>query len=224
MKYLKKYHLFESHDEIYQMYRNPLFEICSKYNIENYTINSDETIDVDDHVYLSNIKSLTKLPLRFNKVSGDFYCDNNQFTSLKGAPKKVGGNFSCTRNQLTSLECSPKEVGGNFDCSYNQITSLEGVPKEVGGYLYCRYNQLMDLNNLPNVSKRIYLIGNPVNSIVYEWIKDPEERWEKWEYFQDLSIIQGDQVIFPRLEEFHEVMEIPMPNLNEIKKYYKIIQ
>jgi len=65
---------------------------------------------------------------------------------------------------------------------------------------------------------------NPVNSVVKGWIEKPKGRWERWEYFQDLSIIQGDKVILPRLEEFHEVMEIPMPDLEEIKKYYKIIE
>ena len=41
MKYLR---LFESFENIY--------EICRKYDIENYTINPDGYIDVNDTVYL----------------------------------------------------------------------------------------------------------------------------------------------------------------------------
>ena len=50
---------------------NSIHDICNKYNIENYTINDDESIDVNDSVNLSNY-SLTELPLTFNVVTGDF--------------------------------------------------------------------------------------------------------------------------------------------------------
>lgn len=43
--------------------------ICKKYNIKNYTINSDGTIDVYGNVILSR-NYLTKLPLKFGRVSG----------------------------------------------------------------------------------------------------------------------------------------------------------
>ena len=51
--------------------------ICKNFGIKNYTINEDSTIDVDGNVYLRN-KGLTKLPLKFGKVSGNFDCYNNQ--------------------------------------------------------------------------------------------------------------------------------------------------
>ena len=53
------------------------------------------------------------------RVTGGFYCYDNQLTSLKGCPEKVCGSFYCPRNQLTSLEGSPKEVGGDFSCYNN---------------------------------------------------------------------------------------------------------
>jgi hypothetical protein len=89
---------------------NSIHDICKEYDIENYTINDDGTIDVDGNVYLS-FNDLTELPLRFNKVTGDFFCTNNQLTSLKGSPKWISGNFNCGYNNLTSLEFSPKYVG-----------------------------------------------------------------------------------------------------------------
>ena len=111
-------------------------EICKEYGIENYTINSDGTIDVVGDINLSN-RRLTKLPLKFRSVTGDFYCDNNQLTSLEGAPQSVGGSFYCHDNQLTTLEGAPKSVGGNFYCNDNQLTSLEGAPLSIGDSFYC---------------------------------------------------------------------------------------
>jgi hypothetical protein len=136
--------------------------VCKKFNIGNYTINDDYTIDVVGDVDFYN-KKLTKIPLNFNNVSRyficshnnlttlegspeyvghSFYCDNNQLTTLKGGPESVGGNFYCFMNRLTTLEGSPKKVEGNFDCSYNKLTTLEGGPEYVAGYFDCRTNPL----------------------------------------------------------------------------------
>ena len=82
-------------------------------------------------------------------VTGDFYCSDNNLTSLEGAPKEVTGCFNCYCNNLTSLEGVPKEVGGYFNCSDNNLTSLEGAPKEVGGGYYCNYNNLTSLEGAP---------------------------------------------------------------------------
>jgi hypothetical protein len=125
-------------------------KICKKYRIKNYSINTDGTVDVDGDVNLSD-KRLKKLPLKFNRVGGDFYCHYNELTTLEGAPKVVGGDFYCSYNQglpwfwlgtLTTLEGSPKEVGGDFYCDNNQLTTLEGSPKEVGGDFICSSNPL----------------------------------------------------------------------------------
>ena len=91
MKYIKEYNNY-----------NDIESICQKYGIENYTINNDGSIDVDGHVNLSN-KDLKNLPLKFNKVIGDFNCRGNQLASLKGCPKEVGGEFYCFRNKLPKL-------------------------------------------------------------------------------------------------------------------------
>ena len=108
---MKHIRLFESFSDI--------GSICDEYGITNYTINSDGSIDVDGDVNLTN-KKLTKLPVKFNKVSGNFYCSSNKLT-LEGGPKEVGGDFYCSNTQLTTLEGSPKEVGGDFNCFNNQL-------------------------------------------------------------------------------------------------------
>ena len=43
-------------------------------------------------------------------MSGNFYCNGNDLTSLSGCPVSVGGNFSCSFNRLTSLEGCPNNV------------------------------------------------------------------------------------------------------------------
>ena len=116
-------------------------QICKKYGITNYTVNQDGTVDVDQNVLLAR-ENLTRLPLKFGKVSGNFWCDNNQLTTLEGCPTEVGGSFGCSNNQLTTLEGCPKTVGGGFYCSGNKLTTLEGCPKTVGGGFYCYGNPL----------------------------------------------------------------------------------
>ena len=113
--------------------------ICKKYNITNYTINSDGSIDVAGDVWLNN-KGLTELPLVFNKVSGSFRCSNNQLTSLKGSPRWVGSWFSCYNNQLTSLEFSPEYVGGWFSCEFNDLID-NYCGTEIGGRFYTSLEQ-----------------------------------------------------------------------------------
>jgi len=113
--------------------------ICIQYRITNYIINSDGSINVDGSVDLFNI-GLTKMPIKFNKVSGKFDCASNKLTTLEGSPVTVNGNFYCDHNVLTSLEGSPTTVGGIFNCSYNELTSLEGSPTMVGGIYICYEN------------------------------------------------------------------------------------
>ena len=86
--------------------------ICMEYDIKNYTINRDGTIDVDDTVFLSSAGSNKKfytLPLKFNIVSDSFDCSCNNLTTLEGAPKEVGGYFSCNdNNPSTQLQGEDK--------------------------------------------------------------------------------------------------------------------
>jgi hypothetical protein len=216
MKYLKGYKIFENHEDIHV--------ICRKYRITNYIINDDGSIDVDGDVNLS-YRKLTKLPINFRNVSGDFYCYRNQLTSLVGAPESVGGNFYCSDNKLTSLEGAPESVSGNFNCYNNQLTSLVGAPESVGGYFNCDNNNLTSLEGTPrSVSGNFYYHNNPVNSVISTWINIKSRRWELMEYFEEMNVIQGDNVILPRLIAFYEDMNVEIPDIKEIKKHYKIVE
>jgi hypothetical protein len=211
MKYLK---LFESFQNIH--------EICKKYGIKNYTINDDESIDVDGDVYLSGNR-LTKIPLKFRNVSGYLDCRNNKLTSLEGCPKSIGGYFDCGQNQLTSLEGCPTSVddsfscsnnqlislkgcatsvGGDFFCSYNQLNSLEGCPKSIGGYFHCENNKIVSFEGPRHIVDVFYCVDNPIEPI-WELISD-DGSWIDMELFNDMDIIQDDVIILDRLNEFLE--------------------
>ena len=158
MKHLKRFN--ESIEE------TDIESICKRYGIKNYTINTDGSIDVDDHVNLSN-NNLTKLPLKFNIVFGHFSCSNNKLTTLEGSPKEVGGYFDCDHNKLTTLEGGPIKVGGCFYCSINKLTTLEGSPKEIGGGFYCSYNKLTTLEGGPTkLDGDLYFDHNPLPDVI----------------------------------------------------------
>ena len=153
--------------KLFEQFNNEqeIINICKEYNIENYSINPDGSIDVDGNVDLSYMK-LVKIPLKFNKITGVFVCCGNQLTSLEGCPKEVGGGFYCYGNQLTSLEGCPKEVGGGFNCSDNRITDLQGIPSVVNGRLNCRNNNLTTLKGFPMIIyDSLNLQENPLSII-----------------------------------------------------------
>jgi hypothetical protein len=97
MKHLKLFENFESDVE----------SICKEFNITNWTMNTDGTVDVDGDVYMQN-NGLSKIPIKFGKVTGHFRCDFNYLSALEGAPYEVGGVFNCANNKLTHLKGGTK--------------------------------------------------------------------------------------------------------------------
>ncbi len=129
--------------------------LCFKYNIKNYSINSDGSIDVDGDVYLDFL-NLEKLPLKFNYVSGYFSIYNNCITSLEGCPKEVGESFDCAKNQITSLKYSPIKVGTYINLYMNPLESLEGY--NFKSTLYCD-----DLHKLTRKTKLKNIINDELD-------------------------------------------------------------
>jgi hypothetical protein len=214
--------------------------ICKKFGIRNYTINEDSTIDVDGDVDLYN-KRLTKLPLKFRKVSGGFYCFNNQLKSLEGSPLSVGRYFSCFNNQLKSLEGAPLSVGGYFNCISNQLKSLSGSPLSVGGNFYCDSNQLKSLSGISGkISGAIYCTNNQLRDVkgvkdgwlgefdvrgnpVYEIFKlFPKDKWDEViDILNEYEVIRddGNLVILQRLGQVFLELGLEVPEIEEIKGY-----
>ena len=162
--------------------------ICKEYGIRNYTINFDGSIDVNGDVHLL-YKGLTKLPIKFNNVSGYFNCYSNQLTSLEGAPKSVGEYFSCNSNQLTSLEGCPKSVGGYFSCSENKLTDFYGFPEDWEG--------------------SVNFFGNTCQKILNLF---PAEKWcSVIDLLNEFEVIQGRKISEVRMEEVFRQLRIKFP-------------
>lgn len=70
-------------------------------------------------VFLSH-KNLTQIPLNFKKVTGHFYCDNNQLTSLQGCPKVLGGSLYSNNNQIWTFQ-GVGLINRSFYCENNPI-------------------------------------------------------------------------------------------------------
>jgi hypothetical protein len=195
MRYLRLFEGYQSESEV--------AKICKEYGINNWTLNSDGLVDVDDDVNLYGMidrKSLTKLPLKFGQVTGYFSINNNELTSLEGAPHSVGGFFSCEHNRITSLEFAPKLLSNNFRCSYNKIRSFEGLIN-IGNSFYCTGNPL----------KEIWDIINPIDN---KWDN------EKMDFFNDLDIIRGEEIAIDRFNFFLE--EIGREPVEEVEGYKNI--
>jgi len=197
MKYLK---LFESFEDIQ--------EICKQHNIRNYTINKDGTIDVYDDVWLS-AKPLTKLPLRFNKVSHAFNCRCCNLTSLEGSPVEVNGYFYCNYNKLTSFQYAPKIIRGSFDCDNNKIKSFEYFPSYIGLGFRCYWNP----DTRETVSDPIWFV----------WVLF--EDTTKIELLNDFDIFRDEDtetpsIIMDRLNDF--LLTIGKDSVKEVINYKNI--
>jgi hypothetical protein len=222
MKHLTNYKIFENNSSNFPTTKAEVIKACNTYDIRNYTINDDLSIDVDGDVYLTSI-NLEYLPLRFNYVSGYFSCSNNRLVSLKGCPRTVGGYFSCSNNRLVSLKGCPQTVNGNFLCYFNELKSLEGCPQKVGGNFYCYDNKLKDLEHFPEVNGIIAIEENKVYLLVYTFINKADSFMI--EDFIDYEIVRNrDTVMLDRLQTFIRDNDLEMPDLEDIKKHYKIIE
>jgi hypothetical protein len=157
MKYIKLFESFINCPKCSHIIDLDIISILEKFEIENYTINTDGTIDVDGDVYLNNRNINDLTVFSFGKVTGDFNCSYNKLKSLEGSPYYVGGDFDCSNNKLSNLVGSPKEVGDSFFCNINNLDSLEGMTLEIGGIFDCRYNsKLKELDCISNIEGEIY--------------------------------------------------------------------
>lgn len=205
MKYLRRMH---GHNTIYEIEK-----LCHKLGIENYTINSDDTISVIGSVSLRS-KGLNQLPLSFDTVTGNFDCHNNSLNTLKGAPRKVNGNFECSDNHLTSLKYGPTHVGGSYLCSSNNLTSLEYLPQNIYG-INCSYNDIIVTDGFPSTleSYSKYSFGhNPIHSIMSIF-----PNYGIFMQSLDYSYIRGNKILLSRFKEACEEFDIDVPD--KVDKY-----
>jgi hypothetical protein len=217
---------------------NNIDEICEKYNIKNYTINDDGSIDVNGEVVLYEM-DLYELPLTFNKVTDYFDCAKNNLTTLKGSPKWIGGDFFCYKNNLTSLEFGPEYVEGSFNCSNNELTNLVGSPLKIEGSFVCIFNDLTDLTGSPRevgdffscrhnyclkspkgcpekLGEELDCFSTPLGSI----FNDVDQHFLYT--FNFYKIIKDDTVNLKRLKYVMNLYDQPI-DLEQIEEYYRLV-
>lgn len=97
-------------------------KFCRKFEIIDYIINDDFSIDVHGNINF-NLHKFTnsKIPYKFNVAYGNFTCSGCGLTTLENSPNKVYGNYSCSGNYITSLKGCPDFVSGNFACFYSNL-------------------------------------------------------------------------------------------------------
>ena len=188
----------------------------------------------------NKLKSLEGCP---QTISGSFNCSDNYLESLKGCPQTVDEVFNCSKNvikslkgcpqevrafhcfgnRLESLEGGPQTVNEDYDCSNNTLNTLKGCSQTVGGYFNIYNNKLTDLEYFPEVNGPIYTTKNLVHHLVYTFIDNADIFMI--EDFVDYEIVRnGNTVMLDRLETFIRDNDLEMPDLEEIKKKYKIIE
>lgn len=146
-----------------------IIKLCTQYNITKYTINDDYSIDVDGHVDLAN-KELTKIPIKFNKVTGYFSCVGNQLVDLENAPRRVERNFMCQHQyygSFISLKGAPEYVGFRFDFNDNEnLKDFTDFPTYVGATIDAKSTGLYSFDCIPESAKVIIDEDTPLFAIL----------------------------------------------------------
>ena len=185
-------------------------EYCNK-----YSINDDLTVDAD-YFNIENMNDrgkiiIPKIPVKFNKIKGNFNIGGNKFKTLKGCPDYVGGDFDCSYNELTTLQYCPQKVEGGFNCSHNKIKTLTYCPKNIDGGFYAESNKLTSLKGLPASNFQINVRWNPLKTLKDFYGVSAELLLDFKNYYPQLSIeeIEWDKVkdIDKIISNLHKKME-----------------
>lgn len=138
---------------------NEIEKLCRKFLIHNYTIKNDGSVDVEGSVTIAAY-SLNKIPIKFGKILGNFYCNHNNLTTLENSPQSISGDFNCSNNQLISLKEGPKSIGGSYMCSNNKLKNLIGSPEKINGDFLCTDNELISLKGGPKSKVEVFNCSN----------------------------------------------------------------
>lgn len=108
------------------MINKELIELfCEEFNIKNYYINDDYSINVYQNVVLDNFIG-DELPIKFNKVIGYFSCSKSNIKSFKNFPNFIEYNIYFQGNIIENFQGFPKTVKGRIVLWNSTIKSLDG--------------------------------------------------------------------------------------------------
>jgi len=132
------------------------------YGIENYTITSDNKININGDVNLTlRLVGESQLPFKFGKVTGNFECNHNKLSSFENFPDIVNGSINLVGNKFQNLKGITQNIGGDLNLSINPLKSFDGFPKNFNG--------------------KIRLLSTFI-SAVFEYKKSKVKEWLKQHY------------------------------------------
>lgn len=188
--------------------KNEIKQWLNCYGVKGYIINHDATVDVVGEVRLHNME-LDELGVQFGKIYGDFHCNRNKLTSLKGAPYFIEGDAFFNDNKLTSLEYAPSHVGKTFFCQRNQLESLNHCPSFIGEDLVCGSNNFEAIDFFPS-----NLMG-----LFYHSAKDGKEKLKHFEeHYKGGDVLTIPSNVVKNIIQFHHLQATLMTNLQIEKK------
>jgi hypothetical protein len=100
-----------------------LDEVC----MGSWSLNENGEVDVEGRVWMRGF-NLTKIPVKFGRVSREFGCSDNNLTSLENCPTYVGLAFYCSSNKLTDYFKNIKEEDFPHWSVVNWLYILEEYP------------------------------------------------------------------------------------------------
>ncbi len=107
---------------------------CNRFNIKNYSINLDGSIDVYGLVNLDGYID-EELQIKFNIVSGYFFCSNSKINSFKNFPNFIGGEFHFKNNIIDNFYGFPV-VEGKAILNESIIKSLDGYKDSIDKLIF----------------------------------------------------------------------------------------
>jgi len=146
-----KYH---SQDDL----NSTIVNFLNNQNIFKYNVLNDGSVNVYQDVRLKLDSG--KIPIKFNKVNGDFNVSNNQLETLLGCPNYITGDFIASNNNIQTLKYGPSIVKGDYDVRRCLLENLDGSPKSIGMDFIASYNNITNLKNGPLDVGGSYLVNN----------------------------------------------------------------
>lgn len=181
---------------------------CIRYNIRDYVINDDYSIDVNESVMLSG--KFYKLPLNFRNVNGSFTSTNNGLRTLKGCPRVIEGFFNISWNNISEFDYFPIKIDGGFTCSYNPLKNFKGMEKcDISSDITCRGVDITTLEGIPenNNGLDIGIYHLPQEILLYrnymEYIIKEQNLYSIWN--SDGSLNKGRfDIMMKEIKEVHK--------------------
>jgi len=113
---------------------------------QNWKFNDDGTVDIFDSIVINNNNKISKIPVKFNDVYGNFSIVNRYINSLENCPKVVRKNFTIDSNSLKNLKYSPDTVGEDYYVFCSELESIEGISPKIDRLVYREGKIIKDID------------------------------------------------------------------------------